>query len=234
MLQNISAIDSIEPPDSSAKPQLPMLLKLWEQLDNSSRLLLNLPDVQANDLLKLRVAILAYDRYAREEIALEHDHFRLVGQDNNRRYLPVSPIHLRFSPGDSCWGLLARCAAAIAVNGSAIVSIHPAVDHQIVETIEKLTLNFAGKLEFIEQSDQQLVEAIENGEVQRLRYDGAEDVPDSIRRTAPKNFVFIADQSVSLDDHELLWYVLEQSVSFDYHRYGNLGPRSEEPRSPVL
>jgi RHH-type proline utilization regulon transcriptional repressor/proline dehydrogenase/delta 1-pyrroline-5-carboxylate dehydrogenase len=30
-----------------------------------------------------------------------------------------------------------------------------------------------------------------------------------------------------------LWYVVEQSISFDYHRYGNLGPRASEPRSPV-
>ena len=32
---------------------------------------------------------------------------------------------------------------------------------------------------------------------------------------------------------ELLWYVQEQSVSFDYHRYGNLGVRAGEPRAEV-
>ena len=33
---------------------------------------------------------------------------------------------------------------------------------------------------------------------------------------------------------ELLWYVQEQSVSDDYHRYGNLGVRSNEPRTEPL
>ncbi len=30
---------------------------------------------------------------------------------------------------------------------------------------------------------------------------------------------------------ELLWYLEEQSLSIDYHRYGNLGSRAAEPRS---
>jgi len=32
---------------------------------------------------------------------------------------------------------------------------------------------------------------------------------------------------------ELLWYVREQSLSIDYHRYGNLGTRVNEPRAEV-
>jgi len=33
---------------------------------------------------------------------------------------------------------------------------------------------------------------------------------------------------------ELLWYVREQSISTDYHRYGNLGMRADEERAEVL
>jgi RHH-type proline utilization regulon transcriptional repressor/proline dehydrogenase/delta 1-pyrroline-5-carboxylate dehydrogenase len=32
---------------------------------------------------------------------------------------------------------------------------------------------------------------------------------------------------------ELLWYLREQSISTDYHRYGNLGMRADEPRAEV-
>jgi RHH-type proline utilization regulon transcriptional repressor/proline dehydrogenase/delta 1-pyrroline-5-carboxylate dehydrogenase len=32
----------------------------------------------------------------------------------------------------------------------------------------------------------------------------------------------------------LLWYVEEQSLSNDYHRYGNLGPRADEQRKGPL
>jgi RHH-type proline utilization regulon transcriptional repressor/proline dehydrogenase/delta 1-pyrroline-5-carboxylate dehydrogenase len=33
---------------------------------------------------------------------------------------------------------------------------------------------------------------------------------------------------------EMLWYLREQSISTDYHRYGNLGLRVNEPRGEVL
>jgi RHH-type proline utilization regulon transcriptional repressor/proline dehydrogenase/delta 1-pyrroline-5-carboxylate dehydrogenase len=33
---------------------------------------------------------------------------------------------------------------------------------------------------------------------------------------------------------ELLHYLREQSLSVDYHRYGNLGARGDEGRAPVL
>jgi RHH-type proline utilization regulon transcriptional repressor/proline dehydrogenase/delta 1-pyrroline-5-carboxylate dehydrogenase len=47
--------------------------------------------------------------------------------------------------------------------------------------------------------------------------------------------VYVATEPVSLSGRvELLWYVREQSLSVDYHRYGNLGFRAEEERSPVL
>jgi RHH-type proline utilization regulon transcriptional repressor/proline dehydrogenase/delta 1-pyrroline-5-carboxylate dehydrogenase len=30
-----------------------------------------------------------------------------------------------------------------------------------------------------------------------------------------------------------LWYLREQSISTDYHRYGNLGSRADEARADV-
>jgi RHH-type proline utilization regulon transcriptional repressor/proline dehydrogenase/delta 1-pyrroline-5-carboxylate dehydrogenase len=33
---------------------------------------------------------------------------------------------------------------------------------------------------------------------------------------------------------EMLWYFHEQSISTDYHRYGNLGWRANEKRADVL
>jgi RHH-type proline utilization regulon transcriptional repressor/proline dehydrogenase/delta 1-pyrroline-5-carboxylate dehydrogenase len=32
---------------------------------------------------------------------------------------------------------------------------------------------------------------------------------------------------------EMLWYLREQSISTDYHRYGNLGLRADEARAEV-
>lgn len=220
--------------DAGARPQSPLLQKFWDKFDAIAKGLLVVDPSVGSDLSKLRQALVNYDRFAVEEILLQHDHFRLVGQDNHRRYLPVNPIHIRVLGTDSIWGIFARCAAAVATGGRAIVSCDPSIEDRKIEALERATLVWAGKIEWVEQTDEQLALEMQSGHVQRLRYDGTDRVPESIRRLAPKHAIFVADSPVQAQDLELLWYVEEQSVSFDYHRYGNLGSRAEEPRSPVL
>ena len=78
-------------------------------------------------------------------------------------------------------------------------------------------------------------EEILAGQVDRVRYGGHGQVPLAVRQAAEEQFVYVADRPIShLGRLELLWYVREQSISIDYHRYGNLGFRATEQRSPVL
>lgn len=217
-----------------AKLQLPVLQSLSERLDRSSRLLLELPRTSAEHLEQLRSALLAFDRFAREEILLEHDDFRLIGQDNHRRYLPVTPMRIRLHAEESPWQIVACCAAAVAAGCRVVVSFDPNFDPQVIDALEQLTLPWAGRIEFVDESDQELENALRTGSAPRLRFTNSLHVPEAIRRAANRNFVYIADAPVVPHHFELLWYVVEQSISFDYHRYGNLGPRSEEPRSSVL
>lgn len=217
-----------------AKLQLPVLNTLSERLDRSSRLLLGHPQGGAEDIDQLRSALSQYDRFAREEILVEHDHFKLIGQDNRRRYLPVTPIWIRLHTEDTPWQIVARCAAAVASGCRAAVSFDPRFDSQMIDALEQLTLPWAGRIEFIDESDQELENGLRSGGVPRLRYACPARVPESIRRAANENFVFIADAPVVASHLELLWYVVEQSISFDYHRYGNLGPRADEARAPIL
>jgi len=80
-----------------------------------------------------------------------------------------------------------------------------------------------------------LIQAIQTGQVARLRFANSECVPEEVLRSANSHQVYVSDQPVSLVGRiELLRYVMEQSISFDYHRYGNLGPRSIEKRADVL
>ncbi|MFN9714801.1 MAG: bifunctional proline dehydrogenase/L-glutamate gamma-semialdehyde dehydrogenase [Planctomycetota bacterium] len=215
------------------KLQIPVLQTLSERLDRSSRVLLGLPNSKAEDIDVLRAALASYDLFAREEILAEHDHFRLIGQDNHRRYLPMTPIWIRLHAKDAPWQIVARCAAAIAAGCRATVSFDPSFDSHVIDALEQLTLPWAGRIEFVDESDQELENGIRNGGVPRLRYAAAAQVPEAIRRAANEHFVFIADAPVSTSHLELLWYVIEQSTSFDYHRYGNLGPRSDEHREGV-
>lgn len=222
-------------PESGQVPVSKVLLSFWERLGHSSRLLLDLPGSTAEQIPLLRLAILSYDQFAREETLVEHDHFQLIGQDNHRRYLPASPLRIRIHSDDKPFDIAARCSAAIAANCRATISHPDSVHEETIAALEKLTYDWAGRIEFLEESDEELIRSIENSQVARLRYAATNRVPESIRRAANRHQVFVADEAVShLGRIELLWYVVEQSISFDYHRYGNLGPRSTQKRADTL
>jgi RHH-type proline utilization regulon transcriptional repressor/proline dehydrogenase/delta 1-pyrroline-5-carboxylate dehydrogenase len=71
-------------------------------------------------------------------------------------------------------------------------------------------------------------------EFHRLRYADPGRVPVSIRRGVIGHYIHIADTPVLAHGRlELMSYVQEQSVSVDYHRYGNLGSRANEQRREV-
>ena len=57
-------------------------------------------------------------------------------------------------------------------------------------------------------------------------------MPEAIRRAANEACIYIADTPVLNEGRlELLWYTEEQSLSNDFHRYGNLGARANEKRN---
>jgi RHH-type proline utilization regulon transcriptional repressor/proline dehydrogenase/delta 1-pyrroline-5-carboxylate dehydrogenase len=179
-------------------------------------------------------SIRSYTHWARDEFNAAHDHFRLLGEDNFRRYLPVEPLRIRIHPDDSLSDVFCRAAAARAVNCRAIVSspAPPTVAAAVfVELLDSLTDSWAGAIEFVEEDDESLAAAIRTGQVARIRYAAPERVPGLIRAAAAEALQYIADTPVSQHGRiELLWYVREQSVAQVYHRYGNLGVRAGEER----
>lgn len=115
------------------------------------------------------------------------------------------------------------------------MSLAPGVDPRSLQRAHEASHGWANPLEFIEEDDEQLVEAILTHQCDRVRYASPEVVPLAVRRAAADSQIFIADAPVLAEGRvELLWYVQEQSVSFDYHRYGNLGARATEIRSPLV
>jgi len=128
--------------------------------------------------------------------------------------------------------IIARAAAVIAVGGRATLSHADGVQEESLKLLEALTREWAADLEFVEESDDELVEAIRGGQVDRVRYVSPASVPLAIRKAAEEQFIYVADSPISPSGRvELLWYVREQSVCVDYHRYGNLGFRATESRS---
>jgi RHH-type proline utilization regulon transcriptional repressor/proline dehydrogenase/delta 1-pyrroline-5-carboxylate dehydrogenase len=217
-------------------PELPGLSALWQSLHRDSneasvQLRKHLTTKQWQQLLS---AILDYDQFATTEIRRQHDSMRLVGQDNFRQYQPMTHIRIRVAETDNWLEILARAAAVMAVGGRATISHSPGVHEKGIGLLEQLTAEWAADMEFIQESEQDLAEAILSGQVDRLRYASGVTVPEGIRKAADERFVYVATDPVSYHGRvELLWYVREQSLCVDYHRYGNLGFRAEEKRRPV-
>lgn len=193
------------------------------------------PDV---DTCRLLDAIASYTAWAQAEFGRVHDHFRLLGEDNFRRYLPVEPLRIRIHPDDSPFEIVARAAAARAAGCRAIVSRPPALGKRaaaVVDLLDRITDSWAGAIEFIEETDDHLADAVRLGQVARIRYAASERVPEIVRKAAAAALQYVADSPVVVHGRiELLWYLREQSVTHVYHRYGNLGLRADEPRDEPL
>jgi RHH-type proline utilization regulon transcriptional repressor/proline dehydrogenase/delta 1-pyrroline-5-carboxylate dehydrogenase len=179
-------------------------------------------------------ALTSYDRVWQEEFGREHDHFRLLGQDNVRRYLPFREVRVRVTEGDSLFDVVARACAARITGARVIVSSAPDAALPAIHLLDELTHSWAAAIEFIEESDEELaalIREIPDHATERIRYADPRRVPDTIRRAASEKGLYIADEPVLATGRiELLWYLREQSISWDYHRYGNLGSRADEER----
>jgi RHH-type proline utilization regulon transcriptional repressor/proline dehydrogenase/delta 1-pyrroline-5-carboxylate dehydrogenase len=210
-----------------ADPQLAELASRLQQL----------PDRHGarDEIDRIVTAIRSYSLAMKEEFAKTHDHFRLIGQDNFRRYLSVRHVRIRVHPDDSLFDLFARACAAKTAGCRITVSTPPGLRPPAVTLLQDLTRSWAGALEFVEETDAQMAELAAQDRTGRLRYAAPERVPDPIRHAAADAAQYIAATPVlPVGRIELLWYLREQSLSIDYHRYGNLGARSAEQRAETL
>ncbi len=180
-------------------------------------------------------AALSYEASSREEFSREHDHFKLVGEDNFRRYLPHRYLRIRVHPDDTPFDLFARVCAAHVAGCRITVSVPRGFTSAALKLLEELTEPWAGAIEFVEESDAQLAQIIRGRQADRVRYAAPDRIPLDVLGTVPETGIHLAGRPVSREGRlELLWYFQEQSVSVDYHRYGNLGLRTDEERAPVL
>ena len=183
---------------------------------------------------RIVAAALSYECSQREEFSREHDHFKLVGQDNVRRYLPVGNVRVRVAANDTAFDVFARACAAHVAGCRVVISSPPRLDSAVVRRLEILTESWAGGIEFVEESDAQVAQAIREGQVDRVRYAAPDRASLEVLQAGNAANGCVVSVPVSGEGRlELLWYVREQSISTDYHRYGNLGTRADEPRAEV-
>jgi RHH-type proline utilization regulon transcriptional repressor/proline dehydrogenase/delta 1-pyrroline-5-carboxylate dehydrogenase len=186
------------------------------------------------DGARIVAAALSYEHSRAEEFGAEHDHFRLVGQDNLRRYLPVGAVRVRVHGDDTAFDVFARACAAHVAGCRVVLSTPPGLELAAVGRLEQATESWAGAIEFVEETDAELALAIEGGQVDRVRYAAPERASLAVLRAGNAANGCVVSVPVSAEGRlEMLWYLREQSISTDYHRYGNLGMRADEPRAEV-
>ena len=178
------------------------------------------------DILRVVAALESYWTNSQEEFGRTHDHYRLVGQDNLRRYLPVRRLHIRVDPADSLFETFARvCAARVAGCGT-IVSLRRGWSSAATDWLQELTAAWTTPVAFVRESDAELADRVRAAETERVRFAAPDRVPETVLRAAAGCGVYLARAPVLVHGRvELLWYVREQSISIDYHRYGNLSVR---------
>jgi RHH-type transcriptional regulator, proline utilization regulon repressor / proline dehydrogenase / delta 1-pyrroline-5-carboxylate dehydrogenase len=181
---------------------------------------------------KIVAAIISCEKARREEFGAEHDHFKLVGQDNVRRYLPLENVRVRVHADDNAFEIFTRlCAARIA--GVRVIVSAPE-KFPTISSLEELGKFWKDAAEFIQETDAQLAEIIRGGQTGRVRYAAPERVPLSVLQAGNEAGGCVVSTPVSVEGRlEMLWYLREQSISTDYHRYGNLGNRAHEKRADV-
>ena len=169
------------------------------------------------------------------EFSRQHDSFRLVGQDNIRRYRPIRSVTLRMMQEDNLRDALISVAAAVAVGTQVTLSLAPDLHSATKETLESTADHLPGWVDPVEETEEQLASRIRDGHVNRLRFLHRPKITSPIEIACAEQFVTTIDEPVLLEGRiECLRYLDEQSISFDYHRYGNLGRRADEQRREVL
>ena len=183
------------------------------------------------DVDRLLAAIASYDSVAAQEFRSEHDDFKLIGQDNIRKYLPIDGLCVRCHADDSWFEVIGRIAAAIASENKVCVSCSPQFSSDRIDLLRTLFKD----LQIESQSEEDLIALIKSRKLSRLRYADSTRVPVAIRQAVVGQYIHIADSPVIDEGRvELCWYFEEQSLSCDYHRYGNLLGRANEQRRPTL
>jgi RHH-type proline utilization regulon transcriptional repressor/proline dehydrogenase/delta 1-pyrroline-5-carboxylate dehydrogenase len=204
-------------------------------LDALKKGLSALDDFPAEEVRRVLEAVDSYAHHQETEFGWLDEPVRLVGEDNFRRYLAVGELRIRVDPADGFFDILARVCAARTAGCRITVSAPPGYRPPVLSRLYSFTESWAGYIEFVEESDEELAEVIRQGATDRVRYAAPDRVPDLVYRAATEAGQYLATTPVLAEGRiELLWYLREQTVTRQYHRYGNLLDRAEEERSEVL
>ncbi|MFK8139181.1 MAG: proline dehydrogenase family protein [Bdellovibrionales bacterium] len=177
------------------------------------------------DFKKLDFALQSYLKNFEQVFSKTHDYFKLRGEDNIIRYLPLDRIAIRIEEGDNIFTIFSRIFAAKVSGIGLDVSVSP----DLTEAYSKFLFTFARKI--LKDSDGVFKEDTDSfcAKIQNYRkifYSNFKSVDEKVWSVASKVPVFVYTEPPLMEGRiELIQFFQEQSISHSYHRYGNLGAR---------
>ena len=162
-----------------------------------------------------QTAVDSYIKNFKSEFSKETDIHHLLGEKNTFRYLPLNKMILRVQNTDNLCDIFMVLAAANIVKTPIKVSISG--DDSKLEVLRKSTENV---FPLIVQNEKDFLNDIEKYE--RIRTCNNQ-LSDEFFLKAAKAGKHIASAKPLIEGRiELLHYVKEQSIAFEYHRYGSI------------
>lgn len=171
----------------------------------------------------------SYYFYWKNYFSKKHDPSLVVGQDNFQAYVPHIKMTFRIQTGDSILDVMRVVAAAIICGTFLEISLE---DETIRKLIKRLPISL-DYIEIIEEEEKMLIQRLDQRLIQRIRL--LRKTSDQLEEALSRAACHLNLGPVLANGRlELLHYLREVSISRDYHRYGNLGDREHEKRTPIL
>jgi RHH-type transcriptional regulator, proline utilization regulon repressor / proline dehydrogenase / delta 1-pyrroline-5-carboxylate dehydrogenase len=165
--------------------------------------------------------------YWKEYFSQAHDPALVLGQDNLQCYVPYSSLTLRAQPQDQLIDLLRIAAAALTCETPLEISI---ADGKVAEQLKQVKIDQWIKV--VVEQEANWHQRLQAGHIKNVRM--ISDPSKETKKVLAETISHFNFSPVLMNGRlELLYLLREMSVSRDYHRYGNLGPRENEQRTPL-
>ncbi|MDR0394875.1 MAG: bifunctional proline dehydrogenase/L-glutamate gamma-semialdehyde dehydrogenase, partial [Tannerella sp.] len=171
----------------------------------------------ANDKNRLNYAVVSYRKSWESEFSQEKDVSRIYGEENKFRYLPLKNMGFRIEEKDSLTDVLLVMLAADMSKTPLMISL--SADDTKLQAIESVMNKFV-RVRIKKQTTDAFIKEMDSYE--RIRT-CTTDLPDAFYHKAAELGKHIAnDKPLAEGRLELLHYLKEQSITYEYHRYGSI------------
>jgi RHH-type proline utilization regulon transcriptional repressor/proline dehydrogenase/delta 1-pyrroline-5-carboxylate dehydrogenase len=162
-----------------------------------------------------------FARYMEEYISyfsVAHDTQEIAGQQNIVRFLPVSRMAIRILEKTTFEDAINMMFASFLMLEKGSIIFETAATLSAFSQTESFLL-ISPKFEILIKDQNEFMGIISNFE--RIKFAAPSEVSKEVFIEAAKSGIYISDEKMTKDPRlDLLHFVKEQSISYNYHRYG--------------